>query len=335
MKLASRLDAALGFLAREQRSNGEFPTYKARDAALTEEPAFDATPFATAYVLHSLSYVDDPAVRALTGPALDFLEAEMEPYGVWRYWTSTHPQHDVIPPDLDDTCCAAAVLRRFGRSVPDNDELLLANRDRRGLFYTWLVPRPAFTRSRAWWRVALRQAPATHGRLNFWRLTEASPWDVDGVVNANVLHRLGDRPEARPVAAHLASELAGGRAASCDKWHRNECAFLYAVSRAYASGVTALEPMCQPLADHSETALDGELTPAEVALAACTLLNLGRRGSALDQAVERLAASQAQTGAWPGFALYWGGPKLVYGWGSEALTTGLAMEAIARVSATS
>jgi hypothetical protein len=335
MKLASRLDAALAFLATEQRPNGEFPTYKARDVALSEEPTFDATPFATAYVLHSLSYADDPAVNALTGPALDFLEAEMEPHGVWRYWTSTHPQHDVIPPDLDDTCCAAAVLRRFGRPAPDNDELLLANRDRRGLFYTWIVPRPAVTRSRGWWGVALRNAPLTHGRLNFWRLTEAWPWDVDGVVNANVLLLLGDRPEATPVVAHLATALEDGRAASCDKWHRNECAFLYAVSRAYASGVTALEAMREPLAAHAEKALEGELAPAEVALAACTLLNLGRCGDALDRAAERLAASQAETGAWPGFALYWGGPKRVYGWGSEALTTGLAIEALARVSATS
>jgi hypothetical protein len=330
-----RLDAALAFLAREQRPNGEFPTYKARDVALREEATFDATPFATAYVLHSLSYIDDPSARALADPALDFLEAEMEPHGVWRYWTSTHAQHDVIPPDLDDTCCAAAVLRRFGRSVPDNHELLLANRNRRGLFYTWLVPRPAFTRSRAWWSVALGQAPISHGRLNFWRLTEASPWDVDGVVNANVLHHLGDGPAAGPVVSHLASALADGRAASCDKWHRNECAFLYAVSRAYASGVTALEPMREQLAEHAEAALDGELVPAEVALAACTLLNLGRRGDALGRAVEHLAASQADTGEWPGFGLYWGGPKRVYCWGSEALTTGLAIEAIARASATS
>ena len=332
MTVAARLDAAIEFLAREQRPNGELPTYKTRGSALREAPELESTPFATTYVLHSLSYLDDSAVGALTGPALDFLEAEMEPHGVWRYWPPGHPRHDVIPPDLDDTCCVSAVLRRFGRSVPDNEELVLANRNRRGLFYTWLVPRPAFTRSRPWWSVACRQAPVTPGRLAFWRLTAASPWDVDGVVNANVLHHLGGRPEARRVAAYLAGVLAAGRAASCDKWYHDECAFLYAVSRAYASGVTALEPMCEPLAVHAERALDGHLAPAEVALAACTLLNLDRRGDALDRAVERLGASQSDSGGWPAFGL-WRDGTFVYG--SEALTTGLAVEAIARVSATS
>jgi hypothetical protein len=332
LELSARLDAALSFLREEQRPSGEFPTFKARDAALVQERQFDSTPFATTYLLHALSFVERPHVREMAAEALDFLEAEMESHGVWRYWTSEHPQHGFIPPDLDDTCCVAAVLRRWGRSLPENEELILANRNRAGLFYTWLVPRPARTRSRAYWSVTLRQAPIVRRRLNFWRLTEARPWDVDCVVNANVLHYLGDRAEARPVADLLARALREGRAGCCDKWHLNACAFYYAVSRAYASGVTALEPLREPLTVHAEGALakTEDLAAAEVALAACALLNLGHRAAALDEAIQHLAATQGEDGAWPGYALYWGGPKRNYGWGSGALTTGLCVEALAR-----
>ena len=329
---SSRLESALAFLAAEQRQNGEFPTFMARDPSLIRERRFDSTPFATTYVLHALSYVEEAGIQALTARGLDFLEAEMERHGVWRYWTSQNPQHDSIPPDLDDTCCASAVLRRFGRSVPENEELILANRNPSGLFYTWLLPRPGRRRPRGYWSVALRGAPITYRRLSFWRLTEARPWDVDCVVNANVLHHLGARPEARPVVDFLARALASGRAGSCDKWHLSACAFYYAVSRASAGGVEALEPLAEPLAAAAETALarDGELAAAEVALAACALLNLGRRGDALAAAVERLAQLQRADGAWPGFALYWGGPKRRIGWGSEALTTALCVEVLAR-----
>ncbi len=268
----------------------------------------------------------------LTGAALDFLEASMAPNGVWRYWTETHPQYGSIPPDLDDTCCASAALRRFGRSPPDNEEVILANRNRAGLFYTWVVPRPSLVRSGKHWRVALRNAPISRPRLNFWRLTEASPWDVDCVVNANILFYLGDGAEARPVAEYLIRAVEDGRAGSCDKWHRNACASYYAISRAYASGVASLAPVREALAARAEAALGrlDRLAAAEVALCVCALLNLSRGGAASDAGVAHLAGTQAPDGSWPAFALYWGGPRRDYGWGSEALTTGLCVEALAR-----
>ena len=54
---------------------------------------------------------------------------------------------------------------------------------------------------------------------------------------------LGSCPEAAPVAAYLREELEAGREATCDRWHLNACSFYYAVSRAYANGVTELEPL--------------------------------------------------------------------------------------------
>jgi hypothetical protein len=329
LDLAARLESALAFLAEEQRPTGEFPTFKARDTALTREREFDSTPFATTYVLHALSYLTRDRVEQLTSGGLGFLGAEMESHGVWRYWSSRHPRHASIPPDLDDTCCALAVLRRFGRSLPQNEQLILANRNREGLFYTWIVPRPAPVRCRAYWSLVLRDWPIGWQRLNFWRLTNASPWDVDCVVNANVLHYLGDRAEVRPVVNFLARALAEGRAGCCDTWHSNQYAFYYAVSRAYAGGVAALETLREPLAADAEAALKGigQLATAEVALAACSLLNLGRRGPALDVGMAHIADTQRTNGSWPAFALYSGGP---YRWGSEALTTALCVEAFAR-----
>jgi hypothetical protein len=335
LEVSASVDAALAFLQRDQRPSGEFSTFMARDTALTQERRFDSTPFATTYILHSLSFIEGAEVRAMIDRALDFLEAEMEPGGVWRHWTSQHAQHGFIPPDLDDTCCASAVLHRFGRAVPPNRDLILANRNRSDLFYTWLVPRLARTRSGAYWSVTLRQVPLAYRRWMFWRVTEAGPRDVDCVVNANVLHYLGDCPEAEPVAGFLSSALERDELDCCDKWHLSACAFYYAVSRASAGGVGALARLREPLAAHADRALaDGHsLVPAEVALAVCALINLERRTPALEVAVSRLLATQMEDGAWPAHALYHGGPNRVYGWGSEALTTALCVEALVRSTA--
>jgi hypothetical protein len=337
LDLPRRIDSGLAYLSREQRPNGEFPTFKARDAALARERRLDGTPFATTYVLHALSHLEQRGVAGLVEGALDFLEDAMEPDGVWRYWTETQPKYGFIPPDLDDTCCASAALRRFGRVPPDNEELIIANRNRDGLFYTWFFPRPSGVRSRRHWTLALRNAPVSRRRLNFWRLTEASPWDVDCVVNANVRHYLGDREEARPVVEYLVRALARGRSGSCDKWHRNAFAFHYAVSRAYAAGVTSLAAIREPLAAHLEAALASreDLAAAEIALGVCASLNLSAPSAAVEAGVAHLADAQGSNGAWPAFALYWGGPKRAYGWGSESLTTGLCLEALARFGARS
>jgi hypothetical protein len=329
------MDAAVAFLASAQQEHGEFATFRARDGAIAREREYDSAPLSTTYVLHSLSYVDHPRVHELAAPALDFLEAEMESHGVWRHWTSRHPLHDAMPPDLDDTCCASAALVRFGRQRPPNHGLIVANRDRRGLFYTWLVPRPARARrSRAYWSVTLRQLPITRQRLYFWGCTEASPSDVDCVVNANVLHYLGDRHEARPVVELLRQVLRDGRVGCWDKWHRNACTFYYAVSRAYANGVKSLESLREPLRVEIESKLANaeKLASAELALAMCALFNLGHRSANIDTALARITAMQQDDGAWPAFALYWGGPpsRCTGCWGSRALTTSLCIEAIAR-----
>lgn len=331
------LTRAVAFLEQQQLPNGEFPAYVARDEALQQERRLDSTPFVTTYVLYSLGFVSEPGVREMIDKGLDFVAGEMQVPGVWRYWSTHHEHHRHTPPDLDDTCCSAFVLRHFGRPVPDLANLLLANRDPAGRFYTWLVPRFQPTVYLPYWRVTLREALRLPVLLAFWRLTEAAPDDVDGVVNANVLLYLGACPEAKAVVDYLQQELEAGREASCDKWHLNACSFYYAVSRAYFNGTAGLarlrEGIVRRLTARQEAG--GAFgNPSETAMGAAALLNLGERGTVLEQAVQHLVYTQHPNGSWQAHALYFGGPKRYYGWGSEALTTALCVEVLARYATT-
>lgn len=331
--VASALTRALAFLQGQQLPHGEFPAYVARDEALSLERRPDSTPFVTAYVLYALGFVEAPQVREMIDKGLDFLAGEMQAPGVWRYWSKHHEHHRHTPPDLDDTCCCAFVLRHFGRPVPDLTALLRANRDPAGRFYTWLVPRLQPTLYLPYWRVTLREGLRLPVLLAFWRLTEAAPGDVDGVVNANVLLYLGACPEAEAVARYLQEALEAGQEASCDKWHRNAFSFYYAVSRACFNGVTALARLCDAMVRRitQQQAADGAFgNPSETAMGAAALLNFGDRGAVLDRAVQHLLHAQQADGSWPAHALYYGGPKRYYGWGSEALTTALCVEVLVR-----
>jgi hypothetical protein len=298
------------FLRRVQLSSGELPVLASGNP--------DPSVFPTAVMAHSLSFV--PAAGDVRRRALDFLAAEMQPGGVWKHWPRTHPQHAFLLPDLDDTACASAVLTRGGRSIPDNRALLLKNRNRRGLFRTWLL--------------RYRHPLAMYA---FFTRTSARPFDTDAVVNANVLFYLGAIPlgAISEVVDHLLSVLRESRERHCDKWYDNPFVVWYFFARAL----------------HGISAEGGDLisrkiaaaTPSnalEHALAACTLLYLGRRPDA-----DSLLQAQLPSGAWPAAPVYHGGrarnrdgtfrephPDTPY-WGSEAWTTAFAVEALARLTA--
>src|SRR5207249_9706908 len=106
--------------------------------------------------------------------ALDFLQREMEPDGLWRHPSTASRGYRHTPLDVDDTSIASSALAAAGRRFPDNRALLLANRDRRGLFLTWIV---------RWW---------PHPILTYRFFTHvAERGDVDSVVNANAVVYLG------------------------------------------------------------------------------------------------------------------------------------------------
>jgi hypothetical protein len=329
--LTSGIDRGLAFLERAQASHGEFYASMAATAKAGDEGILDHTLFTTSHVLYCLSFLRTPSTRAMTDRALDYLAAEVQPQGVWRFWNSRHTRF--IPPDMDDTCCASYALRLY-RRAPDNTGLLLAHRDRHGRFLTWLIPPfRASIRYPGFW---IRSWRERNERRVFFGDTEADADDVDCVVNANALLYLQERNETREAVKYLCDVIRGGREEECDKWYRSKRSVHYMVSRAYHAGVVSLGEVGQVIVDDCRQCLAGDapLTALDVALTASSLMNFGHSEEPVTKAVNILLQSQAPTGEWARSAFYYGGPKKVYNWGSRELTTAVCLETLARFRAT-
>lgn len=308
----SSVERAVAFLERAILPSGELR------ALVSHRP--DPSVFPTALAAYSLSFVSRAA--AVRERTLDFLEREMEPRGVWRHRSRAHPAYDGLVADADDTACAAAALLRGGRVTPDVARTLLANRTADGRFRTWLPVISDMRRPRALWRLFVRGT----ARLN----------DVDPVVNANVLHFLGHAHGCHAaVTEWLLTILRDDREEDCDKWYDSRFAVWYFFARVLA-----------PVSDEARVLLMRKLeaatpvTALERALAISALASCGVRVP-----VETLLELQAPDGSWPEAPLYNVGrvrrrdgtfvPRSGdwMRWGSEELTTALALEALGRQAA--
>jgi hypothetical protein len=332
--LEAGVERGLEFLRRSQLPSGEFKVYMSPDLNLERDCVFDSSPFPAALIAYALDSADPAAVGDILDKALGFLLSEMEGPGLWRYWTKRHQGHSAIPHDLDDTACASFVLRRHGVPFPSNLKFIFANRTPEGLFYTWVTARWPLPPVPSYWRVVLGQWLHALKVYYFWKTGEAVRHDVDGVVNANVLFYVGERPETSPVIDYLLDVFRRGEEGRCDGWYANRFMFYYAVSRNFHAGVAALGVV----RDESVARIVGAAEPdgsiggsvLNTALAACALLYWRSSPPELERAVRFLLAAQREDGSWPRAAVYYSGPKKLYGWGSEELITGFCLEALLR-----
>jgi len=299
----------IAFIEATQLPSGELPVLVSgvRDPSL----------FPTALAAYSLAFV--PEASAVRERALDFLESEMEPRGVWRHRARAHPGYDGLVADADDTACASIALRTGGREVPAAAaNILLANRARDGRFRTWLPTLADLRKPVALWNLFVRGTAGLR--------------DVDAVVNANVLHFLG-RPQNEPaVVEWLLAILRDGRETDCDKWYDDPFAVWYFFARTLAPmSAEACAIIARKVGETvAATALD--LALGASALAFC--------GVAAPMA--KLLELQTSCGSWPAAHLYNVGRvrrrdgTFVPGsgdwmtWSSEELTTAFALEALGR-----
>lgn len=300
---AAAIARGIGFLRQMQLDWGEFACRKYADAQLGGSGRLDSSPFATALVLYSLGFVAHPEVAAMRANALGFLMEEWEGPGVWRYWSSRNGAP--IDPDLDDTCCVSFALKQGGVAVERlaaNEHCILENRHASGLFKTWL-----------------RHEDADN--------------DVDGAVNANVLLYLGEREETAPACRIVADAIVADREHEASWYYTSALALYYMVSRAFFNGVSGFGACGEAIVEKTRMRLrDPHRDPMSVAFALCILQNYGAMLTD-ESAVRWLVEQQQPQGQWARSAIYRGPePPVPYcaWWGSEELTTGLCVEAIAR-----
>ncbi|HKS25725.1 MAG TPA: hypothetical protein VJZ76_23245 [Thermoanaerobaculia bacterium] len=303
------LEKGIAYLESAQLPSGEIPIEIAPTPEMSGERSRQPCVFPTALAARVLAIA--PSAERVRARALDFLQREMSPDGLWRHPSSELREYRDTPLDLDDTSIASTALAAVGRPFPNNRPILLAHRERSGLFQTWIV---------RWWRHPLRTYRF------FWRHRVAEVHDVDAVVNANVVIYLGVRDETRPAIEHMLAVLRANREMTSTIWYGNRFIVWYFFSQALREIAPEAGEMIVP---RVETA--APTNALDLALASSTLLLWNRVPD-----VAPLIEAQLPSGAWPRAGFYHMGrrrddaqPKPPW-WGSEALTTLLAIEALSR-----
>jgi hypothetical protein len=273
-----------------------------------------------------------PGATALRVRATQFLVDQQDQHGLWRHWTRDHEYFAMLPPDLDDTSCASAVLHQNGVGGATDPQLMLANRSRQGLFYTWVVPRLHWTRG-AHRRIVFGQIRAAFVLYAFFRSTSAKPYDIDAVVNANCLFALGRFPGHGKVVDHLLAVLRSRGEATCDKWYDNPFVIWYFFSRA----LNRAAPEAGDLIKERIASMPPS-NALEAALSAASLLYWSSVPN--EASIQTLLEQQLETGGWPRAGFYHGGRERLRGggfaeqhpdtphWGSEALTSAFCLEVL-------
>ena len=301
------LEAGVAFLESAQLPSGEIPIEISRTPEMNRDCVRDPAVFPAAVAARVLS--DTPCAEKVRSRAFDFLMREMTPEGLWRHPSRDNPGYAYVPLDVDDTSIASAALRAAGREFPENRHILVGNRERSGLFRTWIA---------RWW-LHPDQTSKFFRHSGEWR-------DVDVVVCANVVHYLGDCEETRPTIERMLRVLRSNGEMASTIWYGSRFTVWYFFSHALREIAPEAGEIIVP-----RIAATVPANALELALATATLQVWNQTPD-----VGPLIEAQLPSGAWPSAGFYHLGqrrmepqPKPPW-WGSEALTTIFAIEALSR-----
>jgi hypothetical protein len=129
------------------------------------------------------------------------------------------------------------------------------------------------------------------------------------------------------VTAYLNQMIAQRDLPRCSLYYPSAFHLLYLIARAYAAGATALAPsvpLMQKWLTSAQQADGSWGDDLENACAVSTLLHLDSRGAAVDRGVAAIMSRQQANGSWRR-------TRFIENYhGSEALTTAISLEALAR-----
>ncbi len=322
--LDESIESGLKFLHKNQMLHGEFKTYASFDPAMQKDRHYVSTTYITTFVLYSLGFIVHPLVDIMKQSALGFLREEMEFPGVWRFFSVDrnmkisggkfvkYSEVGIIP-DLDDTACASYCLKKNGIPFGSNTHVFMANRDCRGLFFTWLMDYPK---------------RAEHTETTPYMVPEKN--DICVGVNANILLYLGEDKYTSNSCTHINSIISNGKEAENIPYFPGRLSLYYLVSRAYYNGSTSLGQSCENIMGkiNMHSCKDGSYgSILSTAYVVCTLLNFNHHDERIHMSAKYIIDSQDDDGSWKMERFCDGSPRY---YGSRELTTSICLEALAR-----
>jgi len=166
------------------------------------------------------------------------------------------------------------------------------------------------------------------------KYNECKPNDLDAVVNANILHFLGERPETRPIIQYLIHVIEEQAEESSDRYYGSRFSFYYFLSRNHAAGIRGFDPVGDTIIERIKSYAhpNGEIGShvLHTALAACALMDWKDHSAVLDDAIQAILRARGPNGGWQKLPIYFSGRSKKLVWGSEAITTGFCLEALSR-----
>lgn len=326
----------LEFLRLNQLPSGEFKTLAGSDENLSHSTQYDPSPFATMHITDSVLRIRDDIADEIAHRSIEFLASQMLVGGLWKFWNQGSEGFSFIPPDADDTACNAALLRKTGLGELCLRDILLGNRNSRGLFYTWILPRRRHALYPRAWLPLYRSRQLTSRQEAFFSAGDDPPDrdGIDAVVNANVILYLGECGQTESARAWLAQVVESDCETTNDRSYQSRYALYYAILRCEEHGLTFASPILEGAALKLEklfcAGAMGGFHPLETALSACVLSPHASNLNSYRALISMLLSAQRDDGGWPGKAFYFGGYKRVRAWGSSELVTGFCLEALAR-----